>query len=277
MKKQDWTIVEKIYEAALEIDEPGRLEFVNKQTINRPYLRDKIFKMLTADNNDFMSGLSANLVINALEDQFNFESIAHFKILKTVATGGMGRVFLAQSTLTDVPIKVALKTIRTELISEDLESRFLNEKKILSQLKHNNIASLIDAGVSENKIPYIATQWVEGETIIDYCKNNNLSLTARMTLFQQLCEAVSYAHSQLIIHRDIKPANILVDSNNQVKLLDFGIAKLLEASMVETKINSCPLNSTGTKPISTKVSLPSFIKAGRIRPDPMALGEGLLI
>ncbi len=154
--------------------------------------------------------------------------LGHFKILKKIATGGMGRVYLAQSTMADVPIKVALKTIRVELINAELKRKFQNEKNILAKLQHKNIASLIDAGVTDNQIPYIATEWVNGKNIKDYCIENNLSIKKRLKLFLQICDAMVFAHNKLIIHRDLKPDNILVNDQKQVKLLDFGIAKIVD-------------------------------------------------
>src|SRR5690606_14653059 len=115
-----------------------------------------------------------------------------------------------------------------ELISIELKAKFQNEKQVLSRLQHKNIAGLIDAGITENNIPYIATQWIEGLNIREYCIEHKPSLKARLRLFLQICEAVAFAHNNLIIHRDLKPDNILIDIHKQIQLLDFGIAKIID-------------------------------------------------
>jgi serine/threonine-protein kinase len=228
MKTAHWEKIERIYDAALKVDASDRLGFVKKQTQGDEKISKYVMKMLEADDNqnfmsDYPGKINANNIDLALPEQ-----LGHFKIIKKIATGGMGRVYLGQSTTADVDIKVALKTIRIELISAELKDKFQNEKNILSQLRHKNIASLIDAGISDNQIPYIATEWVDGENIKDYCIKHNLSVKKRLRLFLQVCDAMIFAHNKLIIHRDLKPENILVNNHKQVKLLDFGIAKIID-------------------------------------------------
>ncbi len=228
MNKEIWTKIESIYDQVIEMDIKERVRFI-KDHADGDDVYQQVIKMLKSDT-QFMEEYPG--LVSNTDNLTNHEptSLGHFKVIKKVATGGMGRVYLAQSMHSDVTIHVALKTIRVELTNKDLEQKFQNEKQILSRLKHKNIASLIDAGVSEDKIPYIATEWVEGKSINDYCADNELSLNNRLNLFKQICSAVSFAHNKLIIHRDLKPDNILVDSNAQVKLLDFGIAKIVDES-----------------------------------------------
>ncbi len=227
--KYNWKIIEKIYEQALALKPEDRNQYVKKQADGNTNIYNQVVNMLKIEDNDeFMSGIPNEITTEALNKQFDMSRIGHFEIITKIASGGMGVVYKAQSKLSDVKTTVALKTIRVELKNDDLESRFLNEKTILSKLKHKNIASLIDAGVSNDGVPYIATEWVDGDNIMAYCDKNKLGLKSRLELFLQLCSAVSHAHNQFIIHRDIKPANILIDNNDQVKLLDFGIAKLVE-------------------------------------------------
>ncbi len=227
MNKEIWKKIESIYDQVIEMDIKERLQFVKNSADGDDVIYQQVIKMLKSDT-QFMEEYPG-FVSNQEQRTNNEPSIlGHFKIIKKIATGGMGRVYLAQSINSDVTIHVALKTIRIELINKDLKQKFQNEKQILSRLKHKNIASLIDAGISDDNIPYIATEWVEGKSINDYCNDNELSLNARLNLFKQICSAVSFAHNKLIIHRDIKPDNILVDVNGQVKLLDFGIAKIVD-------------------------------------------------
>ncbi len=227
MNKEIWEKIESIYDQAIEMDVKDRAQFVKNKADGDDVIYQQVIRMLKSDT-QFMEEYPG-LVSNKEKLTTNEPSIlGHFKIIKKIATGGMGRVYLAQSLHADVTIQVALKTIRIELVNKDLEQKFYNEKQILSRLKHKNIASLIDAGISDDNIPYIATEWVEGKIINNYCVDNALNLHDRLNLFKQICSAVSFAHNKLIIHRDIKPDNILVDVNRQVKLLDFGIAKIVD-------------------------------------------------
>ena len=228
MDKENWKIIESIYDQAELLETEEQQTFVKDQSDGNTDVYHQVMKMLNTDAEGFMQNFPGEIA--ELHDFDTAEPIqlGHFKIIKKIATGGMGRVYLAQSTMADVPIKVALKTIRIELINDELKRKFQNEKNILSKLQHKNIASLIDAGVTENQIPYIATEWVNGKNIKDYCIQNNLTIKKRLKIFLQICDAMTFAHNKLIIHRDLKPDNILVNDHEQVKLLDFGIAKIVD-------------------------------------------------
>ena len=227
MKTENWKTIESIYDHATTLSMQDQLSYVRKKANGDEQVIAQVMKMLESQNKDFMGKFPGKLTEEAL-DISHPKMLGHFEIIKKIATGGMGRVYLAQSTKADVAIKVALKTIRVELINQDLKNKFQNEKQILSRLQHKNIASLIDAGITDDNIPYIATQWIDGLNIKQYCIEQNSSLQQRLKLFLQICDAVTFAHNNLIIHRDLKPDNILVDKHNQVKLLDFGIAKIID-------------------------------------------------
>jgi serine/threonine protein kinase len=228
MDKENWKKIESIYDQACLLDSEKQQTFVKDQSGGNNHIYHQVMKMLNTDAEGFMQSFPGEIAGLHEFDTAEPTKIGHFEIIKKIATGGMGRVYLAQSTMADVPIKVALKTIRVELINEELKHKFQNEKNILSKLQHKNIASLIDAGVTNNQIPYIATEWVKGKNIKDYCIENNLSIKKRLKIFLQICDAMIFAHNKLIIHRDLKPDNILVNDQKQVKLLDFGIAKIVD-------------------------------------------------
>jgi serine/threonine protein kinase/tetratricopeptide (TPR) repeat protein len=153
--------------------------------------------------------------------------IGNYLIAERIGTGGMGIVYLAERLDSDFQQKVALKIIKRGMDSEAILRRFAFERRILSTLKHPNIAQLIDGGVSENGLPYFVMEYVEGKPLDRYCREHDLPLEQKLDIFRQICSAVDYAHRNLIIHRDLKPTNILVTSEGVPKLLDFGIAKLL--------------------------------------------------
>ena len=140
----------------------------------------------------------------------------------------MGVVYLAERADGHHRRRVAIKVVRLDDEQKDIRRRFLAEGRILASLSHPNIAQLLDAGVMDDGAPYIVMEYVDGATITAYCEHQQLSVAARLKLFQDVCAAIHHAHSNLVLHRDVKPGNILVTRDGRVKLLDFGIAKLLE-------------------------------------------------
>ena len=150
-----------------------------------------------------------------------------WRIIREVGRGGMGSVFEALRVDGDFQKRVAIKTITHERAHPGLLKRFSRERRILARLEHRNIAMLIDGGVLPSGAPYFAMEFVEGEPIDDYCESRALPLEQRLQLMRQVCGAVHFAHQNLVVHRDLKPGNILVTADGTVKLLDFGIAKLI--------------------------------------------------
>ena len=152
--------------------------------------------------------------------------IGDYEILSLIGTGGMGDVYLAQDR--ELHRKAALKLVRGGIDSDDIVRRFKREERLLASLNHPNIAQLYGSGVTTEGIPFFAMEFVEGRRIDDYCNERRLSIPARLELFRKICSAIHYAHQHLVVHRDIKPSNILVTTEGEPKLLDFGIAKLLD-------------------------------------------------
>ncbi|MFT4256283.1 MAG: protein kinase [Pseudoxanthomonas sp.] len=153
-----------------------------------------------------------------------------YRLESLLGEGGMGTVWLASRADGLYQRRVALKLLRPGLTDPGLRQRFDREREILARLEHPHIARLLDAGIGAGDQPYLALEHVLGIPITDYCRRNELSLEARLKLFLQVCDAVSYAHANLVVHRDLKPSNILVTTAREVRLLDFGIAKLLQPS-----------------------------------------------
>ena len=155
-----------------------------------------------------------------------------YRLIECLGEGGMGLVWLAERQIGDVQQRVALKRLRAGSISQ--HARFRDEQRILAALNHPNIAHLIDAGTDAGGEPFLAMEYVAGERIDHWADAHILDSRARIALFLKVCAAVSYAHERLVIHRDIKPANILVDAAGEPKLLDFGVARLLDADAAAT-------------------------------------------
>ena len=154
--------------------------------------------------------------------------LGDWRLLAPLGQGGMGSVWLGERTGDGFTQRAAIKLISVGAGNPHAHARFLRERGILAQLQHPHIAGLLDGGLSQDNQPYFAMEYVQGETIEQWCNHQQLSITARIQLFLQVLDAVQYAHRNLVIHRDLKPSNVMVDQNGHVKLLDFGIAKLLE-------------------------------------------------
>ncbi|MFN7938376.1 MAG: serine/threonine-protein kinase [Bryobacteraceae bacterium] len=150
-----------------------------------------------------------------------------YKVLKVLSQGGMGVVYEAVRTDDAFKKRVAVKMIRASLLTREIKDRFRVERQILAAMEHPNIARILDGGETRDGRPYLVMEFVEGLPIDEHARQNNLGLDARLRLFIQVCAAVQFAHQHLVVHRDLKPANIFVTNEGQVKLLDFGIAKIL--------------------------------------------------
>src|SRR5258708_21817639 len=186
--------------------------------------------------------------------------IGPYRLVRELGQGGMGVVWLAERSDGEVKRPVALKLPIVSLHNRALAERFGRERDILAQLTHPHIARLYDAGVTEQGQPYLAIEYVEGEKITSFCDRRNLNLEARLQLFLQVLRAVQYAHTNLIVHRDLKPANILVTNQGEVRLLDFGIAKLL----TEGEANETELTRIGGRALTPEFASPEQIAGGTL-------------
>lgn len=234
MDKQDWQLIKAIYSQAITLAPSDQADFVASQVINRPDLVKKILQMIntsdrTADH-EIKRVVSANLdtILSSQTGLSKGDIIDHFTIDSLIGEGGMGSVFLGKRNDTDFEQLVAIKVIHDHKITLENQKRFKRERQILAALNHKNIASLIGGGETDSGQPFMIMEYIQGVPISEYCNNHRLSLHQRLVLFKQVLSAISYAHQNLIIHRDIKPNNVLVTDSGDVKLLDFGIAKLLD-------------------------------------------------
>jgi eukaryotic-like serine/threonine-protein kinase len=159
-----------------------------------------------------------------------------WQLVGLIARGGMGAVYLAERADGQFEQAAAVKLINPATLSAEALQRFNDERQILARLRHPNVARLIDGGTTEDGVPWLAMELVEGARIDEYCRRERLDLDARLTLFRKVCAAVQYAHRNLVVHRDIKPSNILVDRDGEPKLLDFGVAKLFRGEQRELTV-----------------------------------------
>ena len=188
------------------------------------------------------------------------EQVGPYRLERLLGQGGMGQVWLAERADGLYERRVALKLLRPGLADPNLRLRFTRERQILARLAHPHIARLLDAGISAGGQPYLALEKVEGEGILDYCRKRGLGVRQRLQLFQQVCAAVSHAHANLVVHRDLKPSNILVTAEGEARLLDFGIAKLLDGNEADVP----EATHTGVRSFTLHYAAPEQIRGGAI-------------
>ena len=192
------------------------------------------------------------------------DTIGTYRLLRELGSGGMGVVWLAERSDGLVKRPVALKLPHQVWQRAGLAERMAREREILATLTHPNIARLYDAGLTAEHRPFLAIEYVEGHPIDTYCRDRRLDSGARVRLFVQVANAVAYAHAKLVVHRDLKPANILVDADGQVRLLDFGIAKLLD----QHQARETALTELSGRPLTLDYASPE-----QIRGEPLTIGS----
>jgi non-specific serine/threonine protein kinase/serine/threonine-protein kinase len=231
-----WQQVKQILGQALDVDTGRRQEFVESACGSDAGLRAEVQSFLVHQvetNSDLIEQCAddaARLRMLGPTTAKPGTRIGAWRVLRELGRGGMGAVFLAARDDEQYQQHVAIKLINPGIADDLMRRRFRNEMQILAELNHPNIARLFDAGQTEDDLPYLVMEYVEGQPIDVYCEERQLSIEQRLQLFCTVCSVVQYAHQHLIIHRDIKPGNILVTSDGVPKLVDFGVAKLLDTS-----------------------------------------------
>ena len=226
--------IKEIFAVAVELAPAERGKFLDENCLDE-FSRGEVESLLKAREQagDFLENLSAVAVVqNSFEKNENNnlinQKIDKYRILREIGRGGMGVVYLAARE--DFHQQVALKIIKRGMDSDAILERFKREREILAALVHPFITRLLDGGTTEEGTPYFVMECVEGTPLDEYCRNSELSEKEKLELFRKICAAVSFAHQKLVVHRDLKPSNILVTSEGEPKLLDFGIAKLLNST-----------------------------------------------
>jgi tetratricopeptide (TPR) repeat protein/predicted Ser/Thr protein kinase len=239
MDTQRWQRIGSIFDAVAEAPAAERDDLLARLCSDDATLRMEVERLLAADarGTHFERGTHSARASAAAEwadaadaDADKDSRIGSWRLLRELGRGGMGVVWLAERADGQFQQQAALKLIKRGMDSDAVRARFLRERQILARLEHPHIAHLIDGGIAADGRPYFAMEYVEGEPLLPHCAGQSMSLRERLGLILDVCLAVQFAHSQLIVHRDIKPSNILVTPAGEAKLLDFGIAKLLDDS-----------------------------------------------
>lgn len=220
--------------------------FIENECQGDPQLKSEVKSLLNSitdsegwlDNpsdykKDFFKDLPDDMDVLESTKSLVGKKVGAYTIIKEIAKGGMGTVFLAERTDGVFDHKVAIKLVNADRATDENIERFRQERNILAELNHPGIAQIYDGGLTADGIPYFIMEYIDGIPITDYCIQNKLPLSERVQLFKQVLKAVQHAHENLIVHQDLKPDNILVNNNGNVKILDFGISKLLREENTE--------------------------------------------
>lgn len=219
-----WSQLSPLLDELLELDDTLRAERLRQLAEANPMLADELARLLATEKQ------SAEFIAEPLLAHHEHavccgDRVAHYRLIELLGEGGMGQVWLAADPRRKVPLQVALKLLRPNLADPHLRARFLRERDTLQCLSHARIPRLHEAGGEDGGQLYLALEYVPGEPIVEHCRRQAASPHRSVDLFLQVCEALAHVHAQGIVHRDVKPSNILVDAYDEVRLLDFGIAR----------------------------------------------------
>jgi serine/threonine protein kinase len=239
MTPERWQQVSEALDKVLRSPESQRLAYLAQIATADPELHKEIESLLASHQQAGAEFLNTPALQTTQDDAeagqlrtLLGQRLGAYQIVELIGAGGMGEVYRAFRADDQYRMQVALKVVRGGYDSSFVFRRFKNERQILASLDHPNIAHLLDGGTTVQGAPYFVMELIEGESIDRYCDHHNLNTSDRLKLFLQICSAVQYAHQRLIIHRDLKPGNILVTADGVPKLLDFGIAKILDPGAV---------------------------------------------
>jgi serine/threonine-protein kinase len=258
--------IEEVFEQALDVGRGERAAWLSERCASDGELRAKVEALLAA--HDLTAGILEHRLPAATAlapEPLSDRRIGPYRVVRELGRGGMGVVYLAERDDGEFRRQVAIKLLRNSPDAEELHRRFIAERQILASLNHPNIAQLLDGGTTDGQLPYLVMEYVDGLPITTYCDRHRLDIASRLRLFVDVCRAVNSAHQNLVIHRDIKPGNILVTASGQAKLLDFGIAKLLNSSMGGIDV---PLTRT-----AFRVMTPDYASPEQVRGEPLTTGS----
>ena len=260
--------IEAVFDEALDQPTGERAEWVSARCGDDVELRREVELLLAAhaETNGPLDIPAVAHIAELLKDTVRGRRIGPYRVLSELGRGGMGVVYLADRDDGQFRHRVAIKVLRSTDACEAFD-RFRAERQILASLSHPHIAKLLDGGVSDDQLPYLVIEYIDGHVITEYCDRNKLGIEARLKLFRDVCSAVHYAHQNLVLHRDLKPGNVLVDGAAQVKLLDFGIAKLLNPNLAGIEQ---PVTQT-----AFRLMTPAYASPEQVRGDSLTTASDL--
>lgn len=245
MTPERWQQVEAIFQAALDLIPEERARYLSEVCAADASLKDDVQKLLAQHDSagDLLEeplgetelsalGSLEDFIQEAEDDPMIGRRLGAYRIEREVGRGGMGAVYEAIRVDKEFAMRAAIKLVKRGMDTDFILRRFRTERQILAALDHPHIARLLDGGTTEDGLPYFVMEFIEGQPLYNYCDSHQLTIAERLKLFTSICDALHYAHQKQVVHRDIKPSNVLVTSEGVPKLLDFGIAKLLNPGLV---------------------------------------------
>jgi serine/threonine protein kinase/tetratricopeptide (TPR) repeat protein len=277
MPPDSWQMIEELFHAALACAPEQRPAFLERACGGNDRLREEIESLCASDQLGGLtegSGLQAGIRLLERSQADPGRKIGQYLVVREIGRGGMGTVLLASRADEAFHRQVAIKVLRRGLDADDIVERFRRERQILAALDHPNITRLLDGGTTADGLPYFVMELIEGEPVDQYCDQQKMTITERLILFQRVCDAVQYAHQNLVVHRDLKPSNVLVTKEGVPRLLDFGIAKLLGPG--EPLDGRTP---AGVRPLTPEYASPEQVRGEAITTasDVYALGVLLYV
>ncbi|PAP79709.1 hypothetical protein B1759_15460 [Rubrivirga sp. SAORIC476] len=270
-----WTRIETFFGQALDRPAEERTAWLRHACGDDPVLYREVVSLLDADAApaELLGGLAFEAFDPGDVDRLLAtvpETVGPWRVGDVLGVGGMGTVYRAERR-EGFAQTVALKLVKRGMDTDAVLARFRSERQILASLEHPGIARLVDGGLADDGRPYLAMEYVEGEPITDYCDRHGLGISARLGLVAEVGEAVAFAHQNLVVHRDLKPSNVLVTPEGRVKLLDFGIAKVLadDADALHTR--------TGQRAFTPSYAAPEQLRGGRITTAADVYGLGAVL
>jgi serine/threonine-protein kinase len=281
MNQERWQQIKEAFDRALAMGAPEREAYFNQLAHDDGELHDQVRRLIDADADpaSLLKGEVLHAVGGALEslggaspaDPLLGTTVGPYRLNRLLGEGGMGAVYAGERVEGEFEQHVALKLIRHGLATPEITERFRAERQILARLTHTNIAHLLDGGVTEDRRPWFALEYIEGRTIMQWAEEQRLGIEDRVWLFLTVCDAVQFAHRNLVVHRDLKPSNILVSEAGVVKLVDFGIAKLLDDAQ------DPGMTRTGSRAMTPTYASPEQVRGEPVTTATDIYGLGLIL
>jgi serine/threonine protein kinase/tetratricopeptide (TPR) repeat protein len=286
MTPERWHQIEEIFHEALELRDAERSDFINERAAGDTELVGEVEKLLSQfdEASSFIEQplyesskdrvLSALLEDDGDGDPMIGKRLGSYRIEREIGRGGMGAVYEAMRADGEFHLRVAVKIVKRGMDTDLILQRFRRERQILALLNHPNIAFFLGGGSTDNGLPYFVMEYIEGKPLYRYCDENQLAVEDRLKIFRQVCSAVDAAHQIKIVHRDLKPSNILVKDTGEPKLLDFGIAKVLDPLIMEMEIDP---TATQMRLMTPEYASPEQMSGGEVGPSSDIYSLGVIL
>lgn len=272
MTPERWQQIEEVFHEASDLEGAARLEFLEEKCAGDVELRAEVEQLLSQYEQassfieqPIINSTSGNVLANLLDesdaDPLTGQVLGSYRIEREIGRGGMGAVYEASRADGEFRLRVAVKVVKRGVDTDFVLRRFRNERQILAALDHQFITRLIDGGTTDDGRPYFVMEYIDGSPLYRHCDREKLGLVERLNLFSRICEAVEYAHQHRVIHRDLKPSNIFIANDGNPRLLDFGIAKLLDPDLA---IDTLQPTATALRMMTVDYASPEQIRGDKV-------------